>query len=590
MVPDPFFIEYLAILGMNDPGFAGMSALDAAILKKSFDEVKSLLPSYQMSQNCNFLGQTPLHLAASDLRISSMLVDAGHDINATDRRGITPLMYSAAMDSRDVVELLISNGADLIIHDCHLNRDFFAYAAARGNWNLIFESLENIRTFYGHNTAQHFVITAMMCLLPNYPFMDDLRTSYFEDLVGLCEDVNFTFKDGITGAENNNLLHYVQNWQEAQALVRHGFQGFNEPNSEGELAIFSIACNPQAELIQFCLENGTQASHIDNQGRTILMKLLVQLKEIRSSVWDIIDSVKLILAGDTDIFIPDNCRCACSQDGCSTFSVFNLAFDMKLFSNAPKLIWAFEWLSLVEEFRGYQTSKLVLLSFLRRTQFDLLDITHVCCHRGRGMTSKSPLEFMRPKSLQDEDIEEILDEECELIEELEKIQRLWVSSSLEALRSHWMILLKRQFDERSVDAARQMEEKKRNPPSMRPSGRQVDYKNDAYYFHVSCDRPIQVPSDILSSSMAEYAFWLQHNLTRSRNNISSMYFKEGWYERRLSWFIDLMNVMQIPKDAIIKKMQRIDITESRAEMVDQISIVENFSMSLNSLKTNSVGE
>lgn len=88
--------------------------------------------------------------------------------------------------------------------------------------------------------------------------------------------------------------------------------------------------------------------------------------------------------------------------------------------------------------------------------------------------------------------------------------------------------------------------------------------------------------------MAEYAFWLQHEVVRMRNTLSGMLFKEGWYERRLSWFVSLMNVMQIPQNTIIEKMWEIDITESRSENVDQKAVVEQFSSSLSASMSRSV--
>ena len=393
------------------------------------------------------------------MRISSRLVDAGYDVNATDRRGITPLMYAAAMGSSDVVQLFISKGANPFSRDSHWNRDFLTYASVRGHWKLIFKSLETIRTCYGDKVVQYFVHVAMMKLLSDDTWMGDLRKTYFESLVELCEGVNFTFNDTKTGSQKNNLLHYVQNRQEVEALVRRGFQGFNQPNSQGELAIFSIARHPRADLIRFCLVNGTEVNHVDNKGRTVLIELLAQLGNFNLSVWDILDSVKLCLTGDIDIFIPDRCRCTCSLRDCSASSVFNLGFESNWFLNAPQLVWAFEWLSLVEEFRGYQTSKTLLLSFLQRTQFDLLDIKHVCCHRGLGMRPTHPFDFNWNKILE-EDIDDILDDESEFIKILEKEKRLWTSSSLETLRSQWMILLKKLYDEGSVEAERKMEEQK----------------------------------------------------------------------------------------------------------------------------------
>lgn len=52
--------------------------------------------------------------------------------------------------------------------------------------------------------------------------------------------------------------------------------------------------------------------------------------------------------------------------------------------------------------------------------------------------------------------------------------------------------------------------------------------------------------------------------------------KEGWYERRMSWFLELKGIMQVEDFDIIKDMHRIDITESRSEKVDGKAITEHF--------------
>jgi hypothetical protein len=99
----------------------------------------------------------------------------------------------------------------------------------------------------------------------------------------------------------------------------------------------------------------------------------------------------------------------------------------------------------VEEYRGHDAAKAMLLSFLRRTLSDMVEITHTCCHRGKGPRSK--LYPMFQSKLTPEDVEEILDEEQEFIEILEKEMQGYYSKSLGKLKSEWMSLLKQSYDE-----------------------------------------------------------------------------------------------------------------------------------------------
>jgi hypothetical protein len=149
------------------------------------------------------------------------------------------------------------------------------------------------------------------------------------------------------------------------------------------------------------------------------------------------------LARGADVFLSDSCDCPCLDgNGCHTSSAFDFGFNFDLYGSRTGFVWAFEWLSIVEEFRGLEASKLMLLSFLRRTQSDMIGITHFCCHRGRGVRVRD-YGLFRPRVLSNEDIREILDEKEEFLEILEEDMQSWKHQSLDSLRSQWMVLLKR---------------------------------------------------------------------------------------------------------------------------------------------------
>lgn len=66
--------------------------------------------------------------------------------------------------------------------------------------------------------------------------------------------------------------------------------------------------------------------------------------------------------------------------------------------------------------------------------------------------------------------------------------------------------------------------------------------------------------------MTDYAFWLQHEYFRgkAKNVIEA----EERYKARMSWFRELMDVMQVRENDIIKGMCKVDISETRSENVD----------------------
>jgi ankyrin repeat protein len=74
-----------------------VTALHEAILNESTDSMNFWLSrSLPRVENANFLGQTPLHLAVTNIQHLRMVLDAGYDMNVTDQWGISPLMYAAA--------------------------------------------------------------------------------------------------------------------------------------------------------------------------------------------------------------------------------------------------------------------------------------------------------------------------------------------------------------------------------------------------------------------------------------------------------------------------------------------------------------
>ncbi|KAJ5464123.1 hypothetical protein N7475_007258 [Penicillium sp. IBT 31633x] len=170
--PDPFFLEYLASLLKACPGehkihanlaayideqagFAGSTPLQDAILTQSVDSIRLILSRMDiLEENRNFLGQTPLHLAITDSELFDTLLDAGYDMDDTDRWGITPLMYAAAMGIGHVIKMLVSKGADLLAQCGNLNRDFIDYASARGHWDLLLEIPGIIRSVHGDQGLQ----------------------------------------------------------------------------------------------------------------------------------------------------------------------------------------------------------------------------------------------------------------------------------------------------------------------------------------------------------------------------------------------------------------------------------------------------
>ncbi len=415
-------------------------------------------------------------MAVTNPDVCRLLFEAGHGLDVTDKWGATPLMYAAAMGQVQTVKLLLSAGADPSLRSYpkgykSSNRTFLHYAIARGHLDLVLEALGTIQQLCGDETLQNFSQLATMIAISTRQFPRGSRTSFFSELVKNLADVNMSFKDGPAGADDNNLMHYVLSVEEASALVHCGFNQFNSPNSDGRLAINSVARHCDPALIKFCLDNGTGVGNKDKEDRGILFDILCNFwGPAACKTRDTLAGIRVCLDAGVDIFEKDSCRCPCSPGGCTIFSIFSTDFPSTYSEYRPGLLWTLEWLTLVEEHRGAEAARQGLLLLLRRVKCtgSDIDITHTCCHRGRGICHRSWYHAVPPSPLTDEDITEIHDEQSEFIDILENEIRQLGSETLDCLWSKWMFAIKARFDANVV--AVNKEKAKRKPQLQKVSG------------------------------------------------------------------------------------------------------------------------
>ncbi|KAK4121634.1 hypothetical protein N657DRAFT_647819 [Parathielavia appendiculata] len=578
--PDPFFVEYLATLVREGPTFAGSSTLCSVVLTGSDNDVEAWLSrsqpsSQQLVESTTFLGQSPLHLAVTKPSVCRILLDAGHALDVTDNWGATPLMYAAAMGEKETVALLLSNRANPIIRqrdprrhrydDREGGRTFFHYAIARGHLDLVIDALGTIEETYINGVevrqacAQVAIISTISCDRPPW----DHRADFFVELVKNLHaaDVNMSLTDSFQGVNDNNLMHYVESMEEASALVRCGFNRFNDRNSDGKQAIHSLLarCRGPA-LIKFCIDNGTDIGNKDNQDRTILFDLFSSLESFDDwKAWEKLDAIKLCLEAGIDIFDGDNCKCPCSPDGCTISCIFMTDFSSSTYFG-PGLLWSLEWVTLVEEHCGVEAARRVLLSLLRRIKCDEpdIEINHVCCHRGRAIATRRRRMYQaQPRPLADDDIVEILDEESGFIDLLNIEMEQLASDSIQLLKSRWMAVIKATYDAHVQNVNKAKAEYK--PPLSKESRLnlfQVDYKNDTYqtvlYYY---QEPRAYP---MTKAVCSYKFWLQHEHTRPDDYPFRKIRRSRWFERRAALVKEFIDIMEIPVDELNAEMARLE--------------------------------
>lgn len=463
---DPFFLDYFALILRYEPQFAGVTDIQALILTDCALPYPENDKQKERFFMVNFLGQSSLHVAVSSIQTVKMLLEIGHDLNPTDNWGTTPLMYAAAMGFEDAAVYLLLKGANPGLQDIRFNRTFLDYAIVRGHWNLIHKTLSTLQDICPPEVYQiflGFVVSQAMSSSISI-VTEDIRRQHVSELIRLCDNVNFSVPDA-DSVNNNSLMHYAQTVEEAEALVSRGFDRFNQPNSDGMLVIRSKMSN--IELFNFCLDHGTNIDHVDPEGRTLLFDLLSELQNWGSTRAVTPQQIRSCLVRGADHRRSDVCRCPCSPEGCSSSAIFQIKFkeEWSFQDMRPNILCALEWQSILQEVLGDEAVKEFLLSLIRRIEFDELGMSHVCCHRGVGIPSKSGSWTWAPcpQAIDEEDVVEILDEEEEFIDILDRTMRGLALKPVKDLQQHLLGVMKKRYDEHLQRYARKTTRDSRQP-------------------------------------------------------------------------------------------------------------------------------
>ncbi|KAK8087371.1 hypothetical protein PG994_002345 [Apiospora phragmitis] len=280
LTQDPFFTKLLSMLLVSDPEFGGTSPLGYDVLHQP-DKAKKRLSNgpVDFTNQRNFLGQTPLHLAAAEQEgLVLPLLEAGHSVDARDIYGITPLMYTAALGNTGAAKILISDGADMFAVDELRERDFLRFALARCRYRYALDIAHHVqKVIYPESTkaaGSYFAKSILLMGLVQDNSREDCDPSYIEELMNLVDDVNFKFRDSDQDEEDNHLLHYLWTVDQAKAIEIHGFTDINYKNSKGVTALMKIAYSGRHHVVRYYLTLGADINAEDCNGWSALSHAL----------------------------------------------------------------------------------------------------------------------------------------------------------------------------------------------------------------------------------------------------------------------------------------------------------------------------
>lgn len=405
------------ILANFGAGFGDTTPLMRIVLLGSEHELDERLLSRSDVLARNFIGQSALHLAIARPQILHKLVPHYETVDVLDRHDITPLMYTAAYGETKSAIHLLEKGANPLVGDQFERRNFLDYARARNNWDLIFSVIEYFQSCITPGVLQAFL---SHIILPHTAHMNDLQQDeHFQKLFDLGADPNCTLTNGET------LLHLAQNSDQARLFLEAGFTSFNQADCEGITPLMKVVTLRDTASVQQCLDRGAFIESKDVKGWTVLHHAAVAFSDSACSVmnndredWylrkhsELVTIIRLLLNRGADPAAVDSCPCACSGPGCTPTSLFlrKIFNFMSLLSHCG-IIWTLEWLQILLELASKEAGEQFLLGVYRSLKFKDSELTHVCC---------------RPSVLEDricydeDDIDEILDEQAEIINEVEK--------------------------------------------------------------------------------------------------------------------------------------------------------------------------
>ncbi|KAK8875182.1 26S proteasome non-ATPase regulatory subunit 10 [Apiospora arundinis] len=577
--PDPFFTEMLSILVASDSEFGGTSPLGCDVLLSPEKARQRLRKSADLVSQRNFLGQTPLHLAAAEQESLVLpLLEARHDVNATDLYGITPLMYTAGLGRTEAAKQLICYGAKMFLVDDLCHRTFLGFALARRQYRYALDIAHHIQATLPESekaVGSYFAGSILMALVRD----DSSRLfacspSFIEELMNLVDDANFRFDDPRNGTADNHLLHYCWTLEQTKVLINHGFTGINRKRSDGATSLMMAASIGRLDLVRYYLEIGADIDAQDNCGRNALCHALegwIGLNKVFSDEDDMchLGTISFLITSDADIISRDTCGCPCSPEGCSPASLLPSHFaEDNQWWGLKNPFHTIEWLAILEGLGRDDLARATLLHLLRRAEFYRLEMGHTCC---RSVSTSWTWSATSPThGLSDEERKTISDSKQERNLALESTSSKHVSLSLDKLRHQWQqqlfelytLHLDRNGLQSWSSILRQEHEPKLLCEPPKKVGRwKCNFRDDimetSMTFTIGSPQrhqlhPYRELVRYTSSLEKEFA------IRQSREEVDALL---KWYNCRLIWILEVTEIMQIPLEYHVKGMRTVFVED-----------------------------
>lgn len=431
----------------------------------------------------NPLGQTPMHLAVQNPELLKALIDHGHDINALDDNTLPPLAYACKFNQKDSVLALLEAGADYTVSSGGVIMPFncFGFALCADFWDLLICAIEALGKLGSEQVAQNLCLDGIKQLLYREP--SNTTLGQFPERHALLSRLLATLgRQSLDRHAYPDLISHLRMPEDLQLLVKHSFGVATHQDHLGRNALSLVqrlyyASSP--ELLEGLVECGVDVNHVDKLFQTPLRYILSvpthshqryaatfpratsdeegtrlfrkqasderhrderNSRRYASMQGNLFELVPLLLKFGADPTHRDRCRCSCGPQGCLPTVGINVTGLLGHASSefVPPLI-ALEFLHTLTEHKGITVAKHVLISFIRRIKHSQMDMTHVCCCRNPNLNTDDRGRPLFDWPLNDEDTDEILEEESDFIEILDREMDQLAHHGYRQLMQQWFL-------------------------------------------------------------------------------------------------------------------------------------------------------
>lgn len=235
----------------------GLTALMYAVRSRRYAAAKALVAAGAKTYLRDNMGKTALHYGTVDPGIAVLLLDHGALIEATDRRGFTPLMQAVEYGNREVVRVLLDRGSDVNAVDFSDGRSPLMLAINRQDMDMASQLLKggadaNLADKQGrfpiYQAAVSGFSSIIALLLDHGSPVDAVTTQGTTPLMGACEH-------GYIGC--------------ARLLLKRG-AAIEATSKCGWSPLFYAVYDGHHDMARLLVDKGADTKRRDSSGRTPL--------------------------------------------------------------------------------------------------------------------------------------------------------------------------------------------------------------------------------------------------------------------------------------------------------------------------------